>query len=146
MGWLTAENKKTATLDKNKLRRWRSKQQDKVSKDDEASISSEPPTGLYFDGKKDATLTRQQKGKKFYTKNINRGTLCNVARAWECISWPCRHEIPYSGHGISIGLTTFRFMKSKGWHVSLMVVGANGCNVNVGHNEGAIVYLEKLLG
>ena len=26
-----------------------------------------------------------------------------------------------------------------------MVVGADGCNVNTGHNEGAIAYLEKQL-
>ena len=56
------------------------------------------------------------------------------------------HDVPLSGHRISIGLMSYRFLKSKGWDTTLSVVGADGCGVNTGHNEGAIVYLEKLLG
>ena len=39
-----------------------------------------------------------------------------------------------------------RFLKSKGWDATLSVVGADGCRVNTGHNEGGIVHMEKLLG
>ena len=56
------------------------------------------------------------------------------------------HEVPFSGHGISLGLKFHRFLKARGWDGSLMVAGADGCNVNVGNKEGALVYLEKLLG
>ena len=143
MGWLTDENKETMTVDKCKLRRWRRKGRDEATKREEESISSKPVTSLYFDGKKDATLTRQQKGDKFYTKTVIEDHYVMLEEPGSAF---LGHEVPYSGHGISIGLKTFRFMKSKGWDVSLVVVGADGCNVNVGHNEGAIVYLEKLLG
>ena len=88
-------------------------------------------------------MTRQQKGDKFYTKTVIEDHYVMLEEPGSAF---LGHEVPYSGHGISIGLKTFRFMKSKGWDVSLVVVGADGCNVNVGHNEGAIVYLEKLLG
>ena len=56
------------------------------------------------------------------------------------------HETPLPGHGISIGLKLFRFLKEKGWDGSLSVVGADGCNVNTGNKHGALVFLEKLLG
>ena len=56
------------------------------------------------------------------------------------------HQVPFSGHGISLGLQFHRFLKEMGWDGSLMVAGADGCKVNTGHKEGALVYLEKLLG
>ena len=40
----------------------------------------------------------------------------------------------------------FRFGKSKGWDATFTVAGVDGCNVNVGNEEGALAYLEKLLG
>ena len=40
------------------------------------------------------------------------------------------HEVPLSGHGISIGLKLFRFLKEKGWEGKLAVVGVDGCNVD----------------
>ena len=56
------------------------------------------------------------------------------------------HEVPLSGHGISIGVKLFRFLKNKGWDTELVVVGADGCYVITGNKHGALVYLEKLLG
>lgn len=43
------------------------------------------------------------------------------------------HEVPFSGHGISIGLKLFRFLKSKGWAGNISVAGTDGCNVNTGY-------------
>ena len=143
MGFLTEENKEKVTVDKNKLNRWRKKQRNEVNSKLKASISSKPPTALYFDGKKDATLTHQEKDGKLYTKTVLEEHYVMVE---EPESVYLGHEVPFSGHGISVGLKSFRFLKSKGWDAAIHVVGADGCNVNTGHNEGAIVYLEKLLG
>ena len=143
MGFLTAENKMTMTVDKCKLDRWRKTGRKDIQKKQEMEISSKPVTGFYFDGKKDSTLTRVQKGEKFYTKTVIEDHYVMLEEPGSVF---LGHEVPYSGHGISIGLKLFRFLKSKGWEGSIYVVGADGCNVNVGNKEGALVHLEKLLG
>ena len=143
MGILTEENKHSVTVDKSKLNRWRKKERAATSSLKEKEIASNPGTGFYFDGKKDATLTQQLKGEKRYTKTIIED---HYVMLEEPDSQFLGHEVPLSGHGISVGLMSYRFLKSKGWDATLSVVGADGCRVNTGHNEGAIVYLEKLLG
>ena len=143
MGFLTDENKLTMTVDKSKLARWRKAGRIQMHKKQIEEIGSKPVTALYFDGKNDCTLTRVQKGDRFYTKTI-------IEDHYMMLEEPGNiylgHEVPLSGHGISIGLKLFRFLKEKGWEGSLHVVGADGCNVNTGNQHGAIVYLEKLLG
>ena len=98
---------------------------------------------MYFDGKKDATLTRVEKGGKLFKKT-------KIEDHYVILEEPGNiylgHKVPISGHGISIGFALFRFLKSKGWDLEICAVGTDGCNVSVGMNEGAIVYLEKLLG
>ena len=143
MGFLTPENRMTMTVDKSKLDRWRKKGRKEIQVKQEVEISSKPVTGFYFDGKKDSTLTRVKKGEKFYTKTVIED---HYVMLEEPGSFFLGHEEPYSGHGISIGLKLFRFLKSKAWEGSIYVVGADGCNVNVGNKEGALVHLEKLIG
>ena len=130
------------TVDAAKVKRWRKKGRKKAKAKQETSISSKPVTSLYFDGKKDATLTQERKGDRLYQKTVLEEHFVMLERPGSSY---LGHEVPFSGHGISIGLKVFRFLKAKGWEGSLVVVGADGCNVNTGHNEGAIVYLEKLL-
>ena len=143
MGWLTPENKATMTVDKAKLDRWRKKERKVRQMKDVEAISSKPVTSMYFDGKQDPTLSRVQKGEKFYTKTV-------IEDHYAILEEPGNiylgHEVPFSGHGISIGIKLFRFLKSKNWHGNIYVVGADGCKVNVGNNAGALVYLEKLIG
>ena len=56
------------------------------------------------------------------------------------------HVVPFSGHGISIAVAIYRFLKAKGWHKDIVVIGCDGTNVNVGNINGALPYLEKLIG
>ena len=56
------------------------------------------------------------------------------------------HVVPYSGHGMSIAVALYRFLKSRGWEKDIVVVGCDGTNTNVGSAQGCIPYLEKLLG
>lgn len=143
MGFLTPENKLTMTVDKSKINRWRKTGRANAVKEQIEKIGSKPVTGFYFDGKKDATLTRVQKGDRFYTKTVIED---HYVMLEEPGSTFLGHEVPFSGHGISIGVKLFRFLKNKGWDGDLVVVGADGCNVNTGNKHGALVYLEKLLG
>ena len=143
MGFLTSENKLTMTVDKSKINRWRKTGRANADKEEIKKIGSKPVTGFYFDGKKDATLTQVQKGNRLYTKTVIED---HYVMLEEPGSTFLGHEVPLSGHGISIGVKLFRFLKSKGWDRDLLVVGADGCNVNTGNKHGALVYLEKLLG
>ena len=143
MGFLTSENKLTMTVDKSKINRWRKAGRANADKEEIKKIGSKPVTGFYFDGKKDATLTQVQKGNRLYTKTVIED---HYVMLEEPGSTFLGHEVPLSGHGISIGVKLFRFLKSKGWDRDLLVVGADGCNVNTGNKHGALVYLEKLLG
>ena len=143
LGTLTPENMSTMTVDKSKLNRWRKTGRKQLQQKEIAEMTSKPVTSIYFDGKKDSTLTNIQKGDKIYTKTIIEDHYVILEEPGSAYFG---HEVPYTGHGISIGLKLFRFLKSKGCTGSISVVGADGCNVNVGNKEGAIVYLEKLLG
>ena len=111
MGFLTDENKLTMTVDKSKLARWRKAGRIQMHKKQIEEIGSKPVTALYFDSKNDCTLTRVQKGDRFYTKTI-------IEDHYMMLEEPGNiylgHEVPLSGHGISIGLKLFRFFERKG--------------------------------
>ena len=54
--------------------------------------------------------------------------------------------VPYSGHGMSIAVALYRFLKSRGWEKDIGVVGCDGTNTNVGSAKGCIPCLKKFLG
>lgn len=143
IGFLTDSNKSTVIVDKSKLDRWRKVGRFQTQEQEKQELVSKSVSGVYLDGKQDCTLTRVQKDGKFYQKNIIEDHYVMLGEPGNVY---LGHEVPYSGHGISIGLKIFRSLKSKGLAKDILVVGADGCNVNVGNNEGALVYLEKLLG
>ena len=68
LGTLTPENMATMTVDKSKLHRWRKSGRDKLQKKEIEEMESKPVSALYFDGKKDATMTRVKRVKSFTTK------------------------------------------------------------------------------
>ena len=143
MGLLTEEDKATVVVDKAKIDRWRKKGRTQAKAEQKKTIETSKTSGIYFDGKKDLTLTKVLKDGKPYQKKV-------IEDHYVMIGEPDNiylgHEVPYSGHGISLGLRIFRSLKEKNLAARMRVAGADGCNVNVGNNEGALVYLEKLLG
>ena len=70
LGILIPENKETMTVDPSKLNRWRKSEREDLQEKEREEMKSKPVAALYFDGKKDATITRVQKGDKFYTKTV----------------------------------------------------------------------------
>ena len=55
------------------------------------------------------------------------------------------HVVPYSGHGVSIAVAIFRFLKARGWENDVIVVGSDGTNVNVGNAKFASLTLKSFL-
>ena len=143
MGMLTDSNKSTMTTDKAKIDRWRKAGRKKANTERKKAIGSKDISGIYFDGKKDFTLTMVEKNGKPYPRKVIED---HYVMLGEPENVYLGHEVPYSGHGISIGLRLFRSLKAKNLAAKMIVAGADGCNVNVGNNEGALVYLELLLG
>ena len=143
MGLLNDSNKATMTTDKAKIDRWRKVGRKKANAERKKAIGSKDISGIYFDGKKDFTLTMVVKNGKPYPRKVIED---HYVMLGEPENVYLGHEVPYSGHGISIGLRLFRSLKAKNMAAKMIVAGADGCNVNVGNNEGALVYLELLLG
>ena len=111
---------------------------------EEKEISSRPVRSLYFDGKRVLTLTRKmgKTGKAFQKSEIQD----HYVIIEEPGSIFLGHVVPFSGHGISLAVAIFRFLKAKGWTLDVLVIGSDGTNVNVGNMQGCIQYLERLLG
>ena len=143
MGLLTDSNKSTMTTDKAKIDRWRKAGRKKANAERKKAIGAKDISGIYFDGKKDFTLTTVERNGKPYPRKVIED---HYVMLGEPENVYLGHEVPYSGHGISIGLRLFRSLKEKNLAAKMIVAGADGCNVNVGNNEGALVYLELLLG
>ena len=56
------------------------------------------------------------------------------------------HVVPFSGHGISLAVAIYRYLKKREWDKDAIVFGCDGTNPNIGSFEGCLPYLEKLLG
>ena len=57
------------------------------------------------------------------------------------------HVTPKTGHGIVIAGSIFKCLEESNWHNQPIVcIGADGTNSNVGAENGAIHYLEMMLG
>ena len=144
IGYLTWENRETHTLGKSKLDIWRKKERQKRIAEEEEKISQRPVRAIFFDGKKTATLVRVQgKSGMYFQKSEIQDHYVMIE---EPDSVYLGHVIPYSGHGMSIAVALYRFLKSRGWEKDIVVVGCDGTNANVGNMKGCIPYLEKLLG
>ena len=144
IGYLTWENRETHTLGKSKLDKWRKKERQKRIAEEEEKISQRPVRAIFFDGKKTASLVRVQgKSGMYFQKSEIQDHYVMIE---EPDSVYLGHVIPYSGHGMSIAVALYRFLKSRGWEKDIVVVGCDGTNANVGNMKGCIPYLEKLLG
>lgn len=128
-------------IDKNKIRR----EQKKVQKDlIEAARKKSPPLGLYFDGRKDKTLSNFQGGKKFYRKIFIEE---HISLIGEPGSQYLGHVTPKSGSAEDICKCLIDFGQNEingGWS-KLLVVGSDGTAVNTGWKGGVIRKIEEKL-
>ena len=142
MGFLTPENQLTHTLDPSKLGKHR--RLEKIRAREEKEISSRPVRSIYFNGKKIATIVRHtgKNGKNFQKTEIQD----HYVLIEEPQSVFLGHVVPFSGHGISLAVAIYRFLKTRKWDKDAIVFGCDGTNPNVGSLQGCLAYLEKLLG
>lgn len=126
-------------VDRNKIRRARQKMRSSsINQREHKAI-----TGIYFDGRKDLTLTQEMKGGKYYRKKIMEEHIALV------------HEpgAEYMGHysvtcgsaeGISKGF--FQYAEENDIDLKdLVAIGCDGTVVNTGEKGGAIRMIEVKL-
>ena len=121
MGLLTDSNKSTMTTDKAKIDHWRNVGWRKANAERKKAIGSKDISGIYFDGKKDFTLTMVMKNGKPYPRKV-------IEDHYVMLGEPENVYLGHSGHGISFGLRLLRSLKARNLAAKMIVAGADGCN------------------
>ena len=140
VGIVTKENC-TNVIDKNKIRRERSKERKRNIENDK---NEDEFVGLYFNGRKDQTFVQIKKGGK-----ISRQT--SVEEHITLLSEPgskyIGHVTPSSGHSSDITEEILSFLDSN--HINkdeIKAIGCDGTVVNTGSKNGVIALIEQALG
>ena len=103
-------------------------------------------TSLYFDGKKTSTrvLKKNEKTGKWSPRHMIEDHYVLIV---EPGSQYLTHVTPKSGHGITLAGSIYKCLDENNWKTQPIVcIGADGTNSNVGAENGAIHYLEMMLG
>ncbi|KAB7500854.1 hypothetical protein Anas_10986 [Armadillidium nasatum] len=120
--------------ERNKLRKERQKEEEKVF---------DNITGIGFDGRRDATLQISEVNGKYYTSTILED---HYVITGEPGDFYLDHFSPESGKGIDIAHGIYKKVCGTELENRLSLVKADGTNVNTGHRNGSIRYLEMFLG
>ncbi|KAB7501105.1 hypothetical protein Anas_10480, partial [Armadillidium nasatum] len=100
-------------------------------------------TGIGFDGRRDATLQISELNGKYYTSTILED---HYVITGEPGDFYLDHFSPESGKGIDIAHGIYKKVCGTELENRLSLVKADGTNVNTGHRNGSIRYLEMFLG
>ena len=95
----------------------------------------------YFDGKKDATLTKQNVNGKWYPK-VELEEHYVVLDGNDYIT----HVTPKSGHAVNVAKALFTSARQNNTANDILLLGCDGTNVNVGWRNGILYNLQCLLG
>lgn len=124
-------------VDKSKIWRARVKSRKKLS-----DVRLDGINALYFDGRKDKTLTQQHiNGTTFHKTVVEE----HITLLQEPSSQYIGHTVPQSGTSIHIAESICEFFNSRSSTIdqsTFAAVGCDGTNGNVGHKGGVIRLLE----
>ena len=134
---IVTSSESTGVTDRNKIVRQRKRSRSAHLEASIDAVSSKKVIGLYYDGKKDETLTSVVKGSVKCKKQI-------VEEHYTIVLEPDSvyksHVTPISGSAKNISNAIFLEMDSLMNHIK--VVGSDGTNTNVGAKGGVISLLE----
>ena len=140
---ISKENQKNI-IDKNKLKRQMIKYQEELREQEMKELKADPPEGIYFDGKKDDTLTLEkddrgvwkvvQYNEEHYTLGIEPGAKY------------LGHLEPDSGKAVDIADSIMNYLKENEIDGGWKIVGSDSTSCITGNVGGAICLLEKALG
>ena len=95
----------------------------------------------YFDGKKDATLTKQNVNGKWYP-NVELEEHHVVLEGNDYIT----HVTPKSGHAVNVAKALFTSARQNNSANDIILLDCDGTNINVGWRNGILYNLQCLLG
>lgn len=127
----------SAVIDRSKVRRDRQK----IRQDEKKSLDLKVPIlSLYFDGRKDKTITLAENRRQSVTEE-------HIVLISEPGAKYVGHVVPESGTAANIlkAITTYLTSESMS-EESLCAIGCDGTNVNVGNKGGVITLWENHLG
>ena len=135
------ETDKSLVIDKDKLRRERVRERELLRAEEDANFSL--VDALYFDGKKDITLSVEtdDNGKR----HINTILEEHYVVVGEPEEFYLAHFSPVNGKGKTIASNLFDIIKNTALQEKLLVVGSDGTAVMTGAHKGCIRTLEELL-
>lgn len=137
---IISEENKDSIIDRHKVSRQRSKSR-KTQKDSKQQI---PIKALYFDGRKDKTLTQIEKGAK---KSLNIITEEHITMLQEPGSEFIGHVTPTSGSALNITTAIINYLERENIDTAeLKAVGCDGTVTNTGLKNGIISCIERILG
>lgn len=135
------EGETSHVVDRSKIRRERKKS--RISAKEIASKNSQPLTGLYFDGRKDATVTQVEMASQYHQRTVQEEHYTLVQ---EPNSIYIGHITVPSSEAKVICSEMLDFFKNESISLdSLIAVGCDGTNVNTGVNGGVIRLMEEAL-
>ena len=137
---LITSNQRQNVIDKKKLRAEIAKLRKKIK--EEEKIQFEQVSEIGFDGCKDATLTIGKLNRKYYKSVVVQD---HYVVTEEPNNFYLNHFTPATGKGIDIAHGLWQVIQGTTLESKLILVKADGTNVNTGGNNGAIHYVELYL-
>lgn len=135
---LITDNNTNLVIDRSKVRRARQKNRSDMKT--KFIASSTEVKGLFFDGRKDKTLSQEKIGNVFHRRVIKEE---HISVLQEPGSKYLGHVTPTSGSGRSIANAIVNLLNESGiGSDSLLGIGCDGTVVNTGKKNGAIRFLE----
>lgn len=135
---------KTNVIDRMKVRRERKRKRktfDQKVETETASSLEAAPIGLYFDGRKDKALIHEQKGTKYYRKEVSQE---HYTLVMEPSSTFWGHVSPKTSRASDIKDAIVSFLNNHKVNTArIIVAGCDGTNTNTGSRGGVIALLEK---
>ena len=140
MGMIT-ENDKLLIIDPSKLRRERERCREEIRQKE--SFNFKFVTGLYFDGRKDATQTMKEgpNGKMYRSIELEE----HYVLVGEPGTYYLTHLSPADGKGRTLAHEIFKVISETELFTKLTVIGIDGTALMTGKYNGAIRSLEELL-
>lgn len=136
LGMITEEND-ASVIDRSKVRR------DRKRKREELQNNISTLTNLYFDGRKDSTLTMIRKGDRYHRKTSLEEHITVIT---EPDSSYIFHFTPPTGSARSIVSKLFERAEENNIDLTnIAAIGCDGTAVNTGHKGGALKLIEERL-
>ncbi|KAK4880644.1 hypothetical protein RN001_008790 [Aquatica leii] len=141
---LVSESDTSLVIDKNKIGRERHRTMQELQKQS-SDIDNDHLIGLYFDERRDKTLSRESVNNKYYQRTIVEEHYSLVK---EPVSRYIGHVTPASGSSLAIAESIYNYITAEvpGGFNYILVLGCDGTAVNTGVHKGVLRCLELKTG